>query len=46
MRSGEFRRMLDGTSTDQTEPPIEVGDLDGWFRYFGVSKEEPEETDE
>jgi uncharacterized protein len=46
MRSGAFRRMLDESSTEQIEPPIEVGGLDGWFRYFGVRQEEAEETDE
>jgi predicted RNA-binding protein with PIN domain len=46
MRSGEFRRMLDGTSTNQSEPPTEVENLAGWLRYFGVDKEEPGEADE
>jgi uncharacterized protein len=45
MRSGEFRRMLDGTSRNRSEPPIKVENLDGWLRYFGVGKEESEETD-
>jgi uncharacterized protein len=43
IRSGEFRRMLEQSSissTDQSVPPIEAGDLDGWLRYFGVSEEE------
>ncbi len=46
MRSGEFRRMLDGASKEPNDPPIEVGDLDGWFRYFGVAGEDTDETDE
>jgi len=46
MRSGEFRRMLETPSSDQSEPPLAVGDLDGWFRYFGVDEKEAEETDE
>jgi uncharacterized protein len=43
IRAGEFRRMLEQSSTSSTNqsvPPIEAGDLDGWLRYFGVSEEE------
>ncbi|MCI0336082.1 MAG: NYN domain-containing protein [Acidobacteria bacterium] len=46
MRSGELRRMLDEISnvaSDEDELTPEAGDLDGWLRYFGMSKEDNEE---
>jgi uncharacterized protein len=39
MRSGEFRRMLEADSSAQKQPPIQVGNLDEWLRYFGVEEE-------
>lgn len=46
MRSGVFRRMIEAIPSDQSEPAIEVGDLDGWFRYFGVNQKEADDTEE
>ncbi len=46
VRSGEFRKKLDGANTEKAEQSVNEGvkknELAGWMRYFGVNESDDE----